>query len=204
MARFAVRVILADDVADDAGGFAGRSCSSRRRARAHAVEDAAVHGLQPVAHVGQRTRHDHAHGVIEIGPLQLALDGNGADIAAVRRPALGPSRYRRSDCFRQSIAKLNVHCRRRISSAGISTWTAIRKRNSESQQITAACERHFRSGTSRRISAITKSMSIGVHAPSAVFRGAIEIAHRDADDGARSPHRQPDRRKSPRLLRRHR
>ena len=44
------------------------------------IEDAAVHGFQPVAHVGKRARHDHAHGVIEVGALHLLDDGNRLDV----------------------------------------------------------------------------------------------------------------------------
>src|SRR5439155_22814278 len=40
------------------------------------VEDATVDGFQAVAHVGQRTADDHAHGVIEIGALHLLDDRN--------------------------------------------------------------------------------------------------------------------------------
>ena len=43
------------------------------------IEDAAVHRLQPVAHVGQRAADDHAHRVIEIGALHLLDDGNRLD-----------------------------------------------------------------------------------------------------------------------------
>ena len=46
----------------------------------HGVEDAPMHRLQAVAHVGQRARHDHAHGVIEVGALHLLFDGNGRDV----------------------------------------------------------------------------------------------------------------------------
>ena len=40
------------------------------------IENAPVHGLQPVTHIRQRTAHDHAHGVIEIGTLHLLDDRN--------------------------------------------------------------------------------------------------------------------------------
>ena len=33
-----------------------------------------MHGLEPVAHVGQRAADDHAHGVIEIAPPHLVGD----------------------------------------------------------------------------------------------------------------------------------
>jgi hypothetical protein len=42
----------------------------------HAKKDAAVHGLQAVADVGQRTADDHAHGVIEVGLLHFRFDIN--------------------------------------------------------------------------------------------------------------------------------
>ena len=39
-----------------------------------------MHRLQPVAHVGQRARHDHAHGVIEVGAPHLLFDGDRRDV----------------------------------------------------------------------------------------------------------------------------
>ncbi len=61
----AVRVVLAHDLADDVGALAVRP----RRLQAevvHRVEHAPVHGLEPVADVGQRAPDDHAHRVIEV------------------------------------------------------------------------------------------------------------------------------------------
>ena len=46
-----------------------------------------MHGLQAVAHVGQRAAHDHAHGVIEVGALHLVVDGNQLDVAGRLVPA---------------------------------------------------------------------------------------------------------------------
>jgi len=46
----------------------------------HAVEDAAMHGLQAVADVGKRAADDYAHGVIEIRPLHFLNDGNRLDV----------------------------------------------------------------------------------------------------------------------------
>ena len=46
-----------------------------------------MHRLQPVARIRQRARHDHAHGVIEIGALHLVEDGNGTNIRGRRRLA---------------------------------------------------------------------------------------------------------------------
>jgi hypothetical protein len=78
----AVRLILAHHVADDARGFAE---GPRRVVAAflHGVEDAPLHRLQPVSRIGKRARHDHAHGVIEVGAAHLLLDGYRRDI--VRR-----------------------------------------------------------------------------------------------------------------------
>ncbi len=78
----AVRMVLAHHVADDAG----RLAEGPRRVVAaflHGVEDAPLHRLQPVARIGQRTRHDHAHGVIEVGAAHLLFDGDRRDV--VRR-----------------------------------------------------------------------------------------------------------------------
>ena len=87
----------APGVVDRAGRRGDGYCPSPRRRRAadlrkllfqsspillHRVEDAAMHGLQAVAHVGQRARYDHAHGVIEIGALHLVDERDGADVRA--------------------------------------------------------------------------------------------------------------------------
>ncbi len=69
----AVRVILTHGVAGDARRFIVGAVR-RVVVLVHRIEDAAMHGLQPVAHVGQRAGHDHAHGVIEIRPLHLVDD----------------------------------------------------------------------------------------------------------------------------------
>jgi hypothetical protein len=46
----------------------------------HGIQDAPMHGLEAVARVRQRARHDHAHGVIEIAALHLLGDGDRANI----------------------------------------------------------------------------------------------------------------------------
>ena len=72
----AVRVIFAHHVADDARRF-HVLLVGRVALLVHRIEDAAVDRLQAVAHVGERTRHDHAHRVIEIRALHLVRDGHG-------------------------------------------------------------------------------------------------------------------------------
>jgi len=33
-----------------------------------------MHRLEPIARIGQRPRHDHTHGIVQVGHLHLALD----------------------------------------------------------------------------------------------------------------------------------
>ena len=75
----AMGMVLTHDLADDARRFAIGAVPVVA-AVLHGVEDAAVHRLQPVAHVGQRSRHDHAHRVIEVGALHLLLDADRRNV----------------------------------------------------------------------------------------------------------------------------
>jgi hypothetical protein len=84
----AVRVILTDDVADDAGRLAV-GLVPVVAVLVHGEQDAPVHGLQAVAHVGQGARHDHAHGVVEVGALHLLLDGDRADVFRLAAGLIG-------------------------------------------------------------------------------------------------------------------
>ena len=61
----AVRVVLAHDVADHARALHIRAVPGDV-GLVHRVQDAAVHGFQPVAHVRQGPAHDHAHRVVEV------------------------------------------------------------------------------------------------------------------------------------------
>ena len=79
-AQVAVRMIFAHHLADDAGRLDVLLVPVEPQL-VHPEQDAAVHGLQPVAHVGQRARDDHAHGVIEIAALHLLGDGDRPDVA---------------------------------------------------------------------------------------------------------------------------
>ena len=96
----AVRMELADDVADHAGAFLVGAVGVELQL-AHGVQDAPVHGLEAVAHVGQRAAHDGGERVGEIALLQgiLELDGLvgrrgrgenrrfGHGVGYIRRPA---------------------------------------------------------------------------------------------------------------------
>ncbi len=77
-------VILTHDVTDDTGRFAER-LGAVISAHFHGVEDTAVHRLQAVAHIRQRTADDYAHRIIEIGATQLGLNRDGSDIGVVTR-----------------------------------------------------------------------------------------------------------------------
>jgi hypothetical protein len=71
--RVGVGVVLAVDVADDAG----RLLVGPVPAVAHLVhgeQGAPVDGLEPVAHVGDGTPDDDAHGVVHVGLLHLVFD----------------------------------------------------------------------------------------------------------------------------------
>ncbi len=84
----AVRVILTHHVADDARRFHVFAVG-RMPFRVHRIEDAPMHRLEAVARVGQRPRHDHAHGVIEVGALHLLGDRNRTDVRGALVPRLG-------------------------------------------------------------------------------------------------------------------
>ena len=78
--RVAVRVVLAHHVADDRGALRARA----RRPEAllaHRVEHPPVHGLQPVAHVGQRAPDDDGHRVVEVRRAHLVLERARLDVA---------------------------------------------------------------------------------------------------------------------------
>ena len=75
----AVRMVFTDHVADDARRF-DVFLVRRVPLLVHRIQDAAMYRLQTVARVRQRPRHDHAHGVIEVGTLHLVEDGYRTNI----------------------------------------------------------------------------------------------------------------------------
>jgi hypothetical protein len=72
----AVRMVLADHVADDARRLLVRLVPVVRKL-VHRIEDAAMDGLEAVTDIGERASHDHAHGVIEVGASHLLLEADG-------------------------------------------------------------------------------------------------------------------------------
>ena len=80
----AVRVVVAHHVADDLGAL--DVAALRIEAQfAHRVEDAAVNGLQAVAHVGKRAVHDRRKGVGQITLFESGPQLDGLDRAIARQ-----------------------------------------------------------------------------------------------------------------------
>ena len=77
--RVTVRVELPHHVADDAGALV-EALVGTVAAVVHAVDHAAMNGLQPVAHLGQRAPDDDAHRVVEVRPLHLELQVDLLDL----------------------------------------------------------------------------------------------------------------------------
>ncbi len=72
----AVRMVVAHHVARDLGRLA-ETAARRQPQLAHRIEDAAVHGLEPVARIGQRPVHDRAEGILQIAAAQRPAQGFG-------------------------------------------------------------------------------------------------------------------------------
>ena len=77
----AMRMELAHHVADDAGAF-GEALVGIEPQQPHGVQDAAVHRLQPVAHVGQRAVHDRRQRIGEIALFERLLQVDRLDVVA--------------------------------------------------------------------------------------------------------------------------
>ena len=69
-------MIIAGSVAADFGAFAVAAIGSEAEI-VHGHEDAALHGLEAVAHVGEGARDDDAHGVVEIRLAHFGFDIDG-------------------------------------------------------------------------------------------------------------------------------
>ena len=82
--RVAVRVVLTHDVTHDAAALAEAAVGTVA-AVVHRVEHATVHGLEAVAHVGQGSRHDDTHGVVDVRALHLLLQLDRFDPVALDR-----------------------------------------------------------------------------------------------------------------------
>ena len=67
----AVWVILADDRAHDGCTLAKARVGVQVQIVVHGKEDSPLHRLEPIAHIRQRARRDHADRVVEIAALRL-------------------------------------------------------------------------------------------------------------------------------------
>ena len=76
--RVAVGVVLTHDVTDDARAL-GEAAIGAVAAVVHRVEDAPVHGLEAVAHVGQGAADDDRHGVVDVAALHRDLQVDRLD-----------------------------------------------------------------------------------------------------------------------------
>ena len=87
--RVAVRVELADHVADRARGLLVLG-PGREAELAHGVDDPPLHGLEPVRELGQRAVEDHVHRVVEVGLLREGAQRLPLDALEIERrlPAL--------------------------------------------------------------------------------------------------------------------
>ena len=78
---FTVGMVFPQDVSHHPGTLAERTL--RRQAQLmHGVENAALHRLQAISHIGQGAAHDHAHGVFQVGALHLLSQRGGDDAIA--------------------------------------------------------------------------------------------------------------------------
>ena len=71
--HIAVRVVLAQHFADDAGGFFIRGVRPDAHI-VHGVEDAAVNWLETIARVRKGPGNDHAHGIVEVSRTHLLVE----------------------------------------------------------------------------------------------------------------------------------
>src|SRR5690606_4701592 len=83
----AMGMVLTDHVAHDARGFAV-GLVVLVALLVHRIEDAPMHGLQPVAHVRKRARHDHAHRIVEIRLAHFVGDRDQVDVGRRKASAV--------------------------------------------------------------------------------------------------------------------
>ena len=90
----AVGMVFAHDIADDAGALA-RGAIGLQAHLLHGVENAAMHGLESVANIGQSAADDDRHRIIEIRLAHLVFNVDGLNVqcagTAVARAALEES-----------------------------------------------------------------------------------------------------------------
>ena len=88
--RIAVRVVFAEDFADNLGALTGGPVG-RQTHFVHAVKNAAMDWFETVANIGQRASHNHAHSVIEVRAFHLIFDVDGFAHSRIGRIQPGKS-----------------------------------------------------------------------------------------------------------------
>ena len=81
--RFTVRMVVTRSVAANLRAL-DVLASWKQREILHRVQNAALRGLESVAHVGQRARDDHGHRVVEERVLDLVRDVDLGNLLALR------------------------------------------------------------------------------------------------------------------------
>ena len=71
--RVAVRVVFTEHLTDDTGALAVGAALGDVHVP-HGVDDAALHGLEAVAHIGQGAGNDDRHRIVDVGRLHQVLD----------------------------------------------------------------------------------------------------------------------------------
>ena len=79
----AVGMIFTQHFTDDTRTFAVRLVVGEVEVVGHRIENAAVDRLQPIAHIGQGARDDHAHRIVKISGLHLVDNVRRADTANI-------------------------------------------------------------------------------------------------------------------------
>ena len=83
----AMGVIGLHDLADNRRALDVAAVGRRVQVGIHGVQDTPLHGLEPVAHVGQRPRRDHAERIIQISRSSRFGQRDILDPRVTPRPA---------------------------------------------------------------------------------------------------------------------
>ena len=115
--RVAVRVIAPHDVAHDLRALAVLGVG-RQPLLPHRVENAALHRLQPVAHIRQRARRDDRQRVVQVPRLRGFVQRNGRFAAAITAAHLRHPRAHRNRRSHQRVYVSWPSCVVRLRASG--------------------------------------------------------------------------------------
>ncbi len=100
-------MVFAHDIADDAGALAGGAIGLQAHLL-HGVENAAVHGLESVADIGQGAADDDRHRIIEIRLAHLVFNVDGLDVQGAGTAIATGRRWRSQGKFRILIVRHEI------------------------------------------------------------------------------------------------